>query len=182
MEAIQRYQACSQRPSFSQKVSRGDGLKWYCPSLSVKFHHLGHGKTKLDPCSYGTSLRNTSNFTRTQPTHNVPRMEAFQWCQTCHSNRKFEWRWTDIKLQRPSSSQKISRGESLKCHLQHLGIGPKAKQNFYILVKSKWHLQIWLHIWTVFCLSLFVSFPRNLYHDQILLYTFNHTSGSVQSF
>ena len=146
MEAFQRYQACSQRPSSFQKVSRGEGLKWYCPCMSVKFHHLGHGKTRLDPCSSGTFLQNTSNFTCTQPTHNAPRMEAFQWCQTCHPKIHVERRWTDIKFQRPYSSQKISRGEDLKCHLQHLGIGPKAMQNFYILVKSKWHLQTWFHI------------------------------------
>ena len=109
MAACQRYQTCNanierrwsdikiQDPSSSQKILR-EGLKWYSPSMPVEFHHLGPGKTKLDPCSLETSL---------QAIYTAPKMEACQRYQTCNGN--VERRWSDIKFQNPSSPQKILR-------------------------------------------------------------------------
>ena len=113
MEAFQRCQTCnakqkfwkalkwhqvSETPIFSEDA-RGRGSEVVFPLHVRKISPLRPRKTKLDPCSSGTSLRNTAYFTFTQPIYNAPKMEAFQRCQTC--NAKF---WKALKWQRASET------------------------------------------------------------------------------
>ena len=111
--------------------------------MPVKFLHLGRGKIKLDPCSLGTSLRNTTNVTLTWPIYNAAKIETCQRYQTCNANKN----WKALKWHRVSAtlmSWEDARGrESEMPGASYLAQKPCKKNACAV---SNWHLQMWFYI------------------------------------
>ena len=118
----------SETPIVSEDA-RGRGSEVVFPLHVRKISPLRTRKTKLDPCSSGTSLRNTANFTNLFSQFiMLPKWKPFSGARHVMLNIHFERRWSDIKFQRPPSSQKILGREGLKC--QVLVNWPKSHATF----------------------------------------------------
>ena len=125
MEAFQRCQTCNakfwkalkwQRASetfiFSEDA-RGRGSEVVFPLHARKISQLRPRKTRLDPCSSGTSLQNTfryHTYSEFSQFIMLPKWKPFSGT----ANIDFERRWSEIGLQRLSFSQKMPGVKGLK--------------------------------------------------------------------
>ena len=95
-----KWHQVSETPIFSEDA-RGRGSEVVFPLHVRKISPLRPRKTKLDPCSSGTSVRNTAYFTFTQQIYHAPKMEAFRRCQTSNAKQKF---WKALKWHQVSET------------------------------------------------------------------------------
>ena len=103
----------SETPIFSEDA-RGRGSEVVFPLHVRQISPLRPRKTKLDPCSLKHPYKTFKVSHLLSQFSMLPKWKPFSGARHVMLNRNFERRWSDIKFQRPPSSQKMPGEEGLK--------------------------------------------------------------------
>ena len=93
--------------SFSTTLSTRVWMECTFPTAGNFLAILGRKRSKLDPCSLGTPLREHFKFDTFSANAECSQNGFAQWYQKYNANIKSKKPSTDIKFHRPSSSHKI---------------------------------------------------------------------------